>query len=404
LGVDAVHNGSGVSDLATDYDSQVRHLNVARATITLDGDGTYEAGASFTGTVSIVDPRPNADYVVRVDFPELGKPSQYLQGTTVDFSVPLDQLPAGGLGSVQARIFWGPNAMADAQGARADGQSIASAACYVYAAGNGPSPYVAQAWGMLNDELLNANSGDAISRNQMITRLYAEMYDGRDFQNRLNSVWAKWAGMAAFASRGVGAAMGLSGGAEGAKEAPIVGGLIRKANVDAKSLLNLLQRGNFLVYMDVYPQFLAYQRGGLAEVQTIPTVQPLQITGWGRIEQGLQQNDQQMVWSGNTDLLQFEQKTTLQQGVYQGSEALFAQVSPAAPSPMPGNGPSFAAMITPLLQPGWLFGGQTLNLANVDQRWVWVVDEHEGQLHYFSTWAVANAFVNINDLLRGVAF
>src|SRR5262245_1907127 len=110
-------------------------------------------------------------------------------------------------------------------------------------------------------ELEAGNLGESaivFKRNQAITAAYAEMY-------LRNPKAYKWAGMAALTSATVGRGMYLMYGLRESRLGSVVG-LFRREVAETLCQLGV---GNRAVFTDIYWQHLAYEYGGLAELEAI---------------------------------------------------------------------------------------------------------------------------------------
>ncbi|HWQ15516.1 MAG TPA: DUF2515 family protein [Roseiflexaceae bacterium] len=166
-----------------------------------------------------------------------------------------------------------------------------------------------------------------IKRNLHITEAYAEMY------LRAPSVY-KWAGMAALTSATVGRGMHLMLALRYSGAALLIGLWPREAEL----IFRQLSAGNGLVFADIYWQHLAYQRAGLAEIEAIAAAEGLDehvLDGWRQIDVGRLTGRADLIWQGNTALLEFEQRQVLQPGVYDAHPALWQQLAGWIPSPIP---------------------------------------------------------------------
>jgi hypothetical protein len=197
--------------------------------------------------------------------------------------------------------------------------------------------------------------GDPINRNREITTLYAEMYNVRTpslLGPDGGSVF-KWSGMAALASQLVGTGIAKAQFAID-KLGLITGpGAYIGLNPDPVEGLQLLAMGNLDVYMDRYPQMLAYQKGGFNAIEQMAAsnqITPAQLRGWDLINVGLTNSvpSQAQIWNGNRNLLQYEQQFTLQNGAYNADLAYWKNVTntwnpaiPAITSAIPGYTTSF---------------------------------------------------------------
>jgi len=189
-------------------------------------------------------------------------------------------------------------------------------------------------------------------RNQAITAAYAEMY-------LRNPQVYKWAGMAALTSATVGRGMYLMYGLRQARLGSVVGLFGR----EVAETFRQLGVGNRAVFTDIYWQHIAYEQGGLAELEAIGQAGDLNqraLQGWRTIDAGRRVGNQDLVWQGNTVLLQFEQQEVLQPQVYDRNQALWAEVSGWIPSPIPGHREIFGDFAR---------GG---NIGVFHERWRWI--------------------------------
>src|SRR5262249_4354015 len=164
------------------------------------------------------------------------------------------------------------------------------------------------------------DSMDPVKRNTLITGSYAKMYDN-------NQDTMKWAGMAAFASDTVG--LGMMG-------APLMGKI--PGGPDGDKIKELLAKGNAELFQDIYWQHMAFEKGGMKDLQEAAKngdVTPEQLAAWQKVAEGKSAldaakesgddaairaaNDQ--IWSGNGDLLKFEQTKFLKEHVYDAGGA-----------------------------------------------------------------------------------
>jgi hypothetical protein len=215
-----------------------------------------------------------------------------------------------------------------------------------------------RSWEQLADrriELTERNldeSAIVFKRNQAITAAYAEM-------NLRDTQIYKWAGMAALTSATVGRGMYIMRGLRQAHLGSVVG----LFGSEVAETFRNLGIGNRAVFVDIYWQHIAYQQGGLAEIERIFRAGQLDrrsLRGWRQIDAGRRAGDQDLVWDGNTALLHFEQRYVLQPQVYYRNQALWNEVSAWIPSPIPGHRESFADFAP---------GG---NIGAFAQRWDWI--------------------------------
>jgi len=171
--------------------------------------------------------------------------------------------------------------------------------------------------------------------------------------------------------------------------------------------LDLLARGNLDVFMDMYPQMLAYHEGGIDAIQQMRTnfeIEESQLVAWGKIAQGSPQS----VWQGNTELLDFEQRVTLQNGAYAANQAYWAQLTSASmpvtglvapmPSPIPGDNRTFQQFRVDENQDGTDDVSDTASIGDFSARWAWITQK---QLPAYQAWSGANNRIDVKKLLDG---
>lgn len=212
------------------------------------------------------------------------------------------------------------------------------------------------------------NVSDAQAYNRQVTTAYARMYLS-------NPAAFKWAGMAAFASKGVGEGMhaawtlGWGAGAQTFTPAALwIGGLILGRTATPKMgqlLFWALSGGNRLLWADVFWQHLAYRDAGyqaLTDAKAAGEITDRVLAAWTLIDAGVSAKDQDKIWAGNAALLKYEQEVFLQGTIYDRSEvkALWKEISPDVPSPIPGHNIKFIDHVP---------GG---NIGVFADRWKWV--------------------------------
>jgi hypothetical protein len=208
----------------------------------------------------------------------------------------------------------------------------------VVGAGQTLSTWQQQAWQSL---MINGVvTGNVINRNRQITTLYANMYNS-------NQQAFQWAGMAAFASNAAGAGMATAANAS----AFTSGGASLVFGVDTTILLDYLGQGNITIFMDMYPQVLAYKAGGLDNIQTMlddGIITNDQFLGWQSIASGITNNNWSDIEKGNALLIFVEQTQTIQ-AVFNKDLGLWKTLTdlwwfpPVGPieSPIPGDTSTF---------------------------------------------------------------
>ena len=188
--------------------------------------------------------------------------------------------------------------------------------------------------------------------NEAITAAYAEMY-------LRNPQVYKWAGMAALTSATVGRGMYIMRYLEQSRLGRIVG----LFGGEVAEIFRNLGIGNRAVFADIYWQHMAYEQGGMAEIERIYRAGQLDcraLRSWQQIDAGRRASDQELIWAGNRALLHFEQQQVLQPQVYDRNQALWHALSAWILSPIPGHLEIFADFAP---------GG---NIGVFDERWRWI--------------------------------
>ncbi len=428
LGLNVVHNPAasstftlGPADNPTDSFTRKLPIKPDLKIAMNNASGIYNAGDHITGAVS-GDNGSGWNFTVNLlDFQ--GKVVKTVKGNNpTSFDFVADQpgyytLAVAGLDSETRMLI----AMA-----RGDGPAATKALDLitpfnsilldVLPAGQPANPWQMQAW-----QALQGNSGvpgDPINRNRLISSLYAQMYNdpSQNLKGPDGQTVFKWSGMAALASQLVGSGMAK---AQAVVDAPIVGtaSVLQIVPEPAKGI-QLLSQGNLDVFMDMYPQMLAYKSGAMTEIQKMldnNQIQLAQFQAWQQISQGQQTGNQQLVWDGNQALLRYEQRFTLQNGAYIADLAYFNKVTnsqipltntqipmiPALTSPIPGDDStfqSFRATTNVKDQDGNPIASN-VSVGDFNARWAWIIQK---QLPvYQNTWSVANPTIDVRKLLSG---
>ncbi len=217
---------------------------------------------------------------------------------------------------------------------------------------------------------------DNASGNRRITALYAQMYL-RDPETY------KWAGMAAYASSLVGRAMGQADRLREQAGTPGIGLGTILTNAPAGSTMErALTTGNQAVFFDIYWQHLAYESGGLEEIRAAHARGEMPdrvLEAWETIDAGRtalaeakESGDSEAleaandrIWSGNRQLLMFEQEETLQDGVYDHFPETFEWLSSdlnvmGLDSPIPTDDQQFGDVV------------EDGDIGTFDDRWKWI--------------------------------
>ena len=168
--------------------------------------------------------------------------------------------------------------------------------------------------------------------------------------------------------------------------------------------LNLLAWANLAVYMDMYPQMLAYQSGQLNAINQMAEsneISPAQLRGWQLIDAGRTNPVQVQIWNGNRILVQYEQQVTLQEGAYNADLAYWNNVTntwnllvPAISSPIPGYTSTFQQFRaqSPIVP-------DDASIGDYQARWTWILLRQLPA--YMNTWSPNNLQINIQKLLSG---
>lgn len=205
---------------------------------------------------------------------------------------------------------------------------------------------------------------EIVQRNELVTAAYAEMY-------LRNPTVYRWAGMAALTSAAVGRGMYLMAMLQRSRLAPLIGLL----NSDVMEVIRLLGEGNLAVFNDIYWQHMAYEWGGMAEIERVfraGQLDRMALLGWQQIEQGRHTGNADLIWQGNTTLLYFEQREVLQAKVYDGNPHLWRLLSGWITSPMLGQYQTFEAF------------DPHGSLGIFEQRWRWIEQSMLPWWHYLA--------------------
>lgn len=179
-------------------------------------------------------------------------------------------------------------------------------------------------------ENLISNANTPVKRNKAITGAYAAMY------LKSPDVFL-WPGMAAYASEQVGMGIFAAGDVFPA-EMPLVIPLRHVLDTlglnTRRHFRDLLIAGNDGVYRDIFPVFLAYDEGGITNVNALAIDQRIK-DGFKWIDDGVTAKrngdaakGDKLIWSGNAMLLRYEQEVTLQRAVYDSDPLLWQLLSP----------------------------------------------------------------------------
>ena len=412
LGLNVVHNPGQQSTMKigpaeNPTDSHTRKLTIKTDfTITLnDADGVYNVGNHITGSVAAGSGTRWTFTVVLKD--DKGNIMQSVTGsnpTDFDFAVGQDGYYTLSVTGTDAKArmlitMATSGGQADLATAEALFMPKNSVLLRVLPAGKSMSTWQAQAW-----QALQVNGGvpsDPINRNRQITKLYAHMYN----DTPLNLIGPdsktvfKWSGMAALASQLIGYGLAKAQAAQDNM------GVLLVVAPDPAEGIRLLAKGNLDVFMDMYPQMLAYKSEGIDALRQMVDNREIGVTqfrAWEEIDFARRLGTADQVWHGNQVLLKYEQENTLQLGAYAENLAYWRQITntwnpgiPSLTSPIPGDTDTFqtfrrkddAADIP-----------DDASIGDFDARWAWIIRR---QLPAYRPWSDANPAIDIPKLLRG---
>ncbi|AMV40931.1 fibronectin type III domain-containing protein [Planctomyces sp. SH-PL62] len=349
-------------------DKFTRKLTVpGQVAFTLDhADSIYETGDIVTLTADIPDYGPTAVVVASVELSD----GRIIRGTKVagganryEFAFQVQDLP-GVAGVSPARVVnymtstllvrvlltsSGPGAMTYLR------QSVTIA---VLPAGKQFQPWQLQAWKVLKPD--GYVTGDPLERSALITQYYVDAFNRSLGRPDLNFVDPKlgqsvtaleWAGVATFASRSASKAISLSRTLQPVEP---IAGLMNYP--DATRALNALGQGNITIFMDIYPQILAFlaegvvgtdrlYNSGLGEQYVGVTVTARDA--WRDISDGLANKNSDVFWRGQGRLALAEQVEVLQPIINIDGLAFWKNVTQS------GRDPIFGFIMPPV--PGWDF-------------------------------------------------
>ena len=193
--------------------------------------------------------------------------------------------------------------------------------------------------------------GAPINRNRRITTLYAEIYNSTHPQ-RFDANFEfpskfEWAGLAAFASKLAGDAMAEADFWRVAGPLPTWLGY-----PDTDELIDGFQEGNLAIFMDMYPQMLAFdsETGGINEIERMGKSGEIkfeeQIRAWILIDSGINLHNAGDIWKGTLLLAKIEQGETLQ-AILDPDPLLWASVPrEKVKSPIPRDTSTFLSFVS----------------------------------------------------------
>lgn len=202
----------------------------------------------------------------------------------------------------------------------------------------------------------------AVQRTRRIARQYGDLF--------CRDPCLYWAGMAAFASWSVARSMQRALALADLELARVFGRL----DITGAILVQHLATGSLCVYRELFWPHLAYSERGIQELESCrPNVDLPQSLLWSfqTIERSKRQQDMELCWQANMELLRYEQETLSQRCLYDPAPELWKFLSkssnllrrlglPILKSPIPGDASSIHDAI------------QDANIANFEHRWKWI--------------------------------
>ena len=162
--------------------------------------------------------------------------------------------------------------------------------------------------------------------------------------------------------------------------------------VDRFTVLDYLGQGNITIFMNMYPQLLAYQApGGLDNITAMAQqglITPKQLRGWQLIASGINGNNSSQITDGNALLVEVEQTETVQ-AIFNKDLGLWKTITEYGydiKSPVPGDTSVFQTVY-----PG-------VNFADGWTKYLWTVNY---MLPAFQQWRQNNTVIGIKTLLNG---
>ncbi len=393
FGLNVLNANFGVVKLITAVDEQQREVEAPQLQVTVLDD-FVQAGGNARIRLNVLNPRPNFDYRLAANLTatDAYDPAtlQLQDGTEATFD-----LPAGNAQGLR-RIIVGVGQLDDQS--RYVGVSEIAAAVVSNAQFN--SQYHRDTWDALHiDGIVPAYAalGLPLSHLRMLNNKISDLY--RNFYNTRPDVY-KWAGMSAWASSSAGNNATIFYMIDWYLE-------LTKLQVNGRDpvspeiLYRFLTDLNFAIYFDAYPQHLAFSQGGLAAVQQMnpDLISQTQLTGWTRIQEGINAQDPAKIIEGNALLLRHEQEVTAQ-AFYEKPEvkALFGFLSDHATlrgtlqSPIPDDQLTFRDVV----QVG--HNGGAPNLAEFEDRWQWIDTPDIGMLAKWQSWSQQHNSISAEEL------
>jgi len=398
LMLNVAHNDGATTTLTTSADKQQRQVP-AQPPIQFTGltGDVFPTGTTISGSASVAAPNPGK-YRVEV--------SLWLNGQTIAHT-PLDgqsnqafsfTLNSPGLYTVQA--YAAPPVAEITSRGQPEGSFTVLVDNTV-----ANSPYKKAAWEALQiGGALGSQPADPVQRNRRITELYANMYNQN--KNGGGDHYFKWAGMAAFVSKGVGDAMHSAGvgGAllgiadlAGVQKVPLLGSTKDVRDTISKSY-DLLAEGNWDIYMDIYPTFLAYtdRNGrGIKNVQDMLNAGQIGrdlMTAWQTIDAGIRANpvNDTMLWQAVQEMAVYEQRRVLQSRIFDPNRAFWTSFVQNYGSYLTSAVPRSNAFLS-VVPVG--------DIGSADDRIKWFTND---LFPKFQTWVANNpADINVQTLLAG---
>ena len=116
------------------------------------------------------------------------------------------------------------------------------------------------------------------------------------------------------------------------------------------------------IFLDLAWQHEAYLKGGITEMKArldASEIDDATYDAWKKVDDGIQQGNQNLIWAGNTELLKREQQIILAEG--------YAHLAS-----IPFVAGVMSKQVTNAFDGGPFTG---TDVTNFDQRWVWMVNQ-----------------------------
>lgn len=399
--IDVVHNPKATVTLQGQWDEQHRQLQVMpKIDISLDKQ-VVKVGDIIKASLSVETPNPNFTYQFAL---VVGQASALGNGPNADVSV-TPNTAGRSTALVLMKIF-------DKNG-KLIGMLYDANGPLVYAVGANTSAATMQ-WTQQALDALRVN-GDAVPGYPLSPPNGTSTTQLLDLNNRISHAYAtmydkspdaySWCGLAAYVSNRGGQGIAAAGMLDA-----VFRGLLKFPNAVApKQMYDAFTSLNFTIFMNMYPQFIAYDSGGINAIQAMfneGIVAQGQLDAWKQIDAGKQAKSagnaalaSQDFWAGNLQLASVEQNI-IAQAIYDNYKPLFLFLSndpwfsTQLTSPVPGSGRNntFGAVV-----PNGVHGGQA-NIAEKDDRWQWVSAANVGIWAMYEAWQPTHMIITAADV------